>query len=68
MEVLVTYATYQCARCQQALRIEVIPGGYGSHVYPDNTAIGACPNVRCERYEKRLRIKIESIDCEELPQ
>jgi hypothetical protein len=53
-------AVLECACCGYAMRAE-------PRTHAARDVIITCANSRCEQYEKRLVVKPQILDCEELP-
>ena len=66
MATLLTQAgVYHCGECLQPVEFEFVEGTLGS-LAPDGTAICACQNRRCERKGLRLKVRLQTIEVEEL--
>lgn len=71
--LLVQHGCYHCPECLYPIAFERasrsgIPGNWGTMLEADGSAIGACRNNRCERFEVRVKVKLKTIEVEVIPE
>lgn len=67
--VLAQYGAYHCGECLQVLLFEPVPEAWGTQLDSRGFAVGVCTNTfgKCERAGVRLKVKLQTIEVEELP-
>lgn len=66
--LLVQHGEYRCPECLQPIVFEYIGESpfNCTQLRSDGTAIGACGQPKCERKGLRLKVKLQTIEVEEL--
>lgn len=65
--LLVQEGCYHCPECLQPIKFEQVPEQWATQLDPRGFAIGACDTSRCDRRGIRVKVKLRTIEVEELP-
>jgi hypothetical protein len=66
--LIVQYGAYHCGECLQLIAFDwvTLPDGTSSQLRPGGYAVGHCYNSKCDRKGLRMRVKLQTIEVEEL--